>query len=117
MTANPTPLDGKAILDGLVAGLEGVTRGPWHGSATELYGNVYDHDNSWESIAKPANIRDTAWKTNCSHIAKCDPDSIRAIAAYVAGLENSLKTEREYSKKLSVLMAKIAAEEAEYDED
>jgi hypothetical protein len=42
---------------------------------------------------------------------------LRAIAAYVEGLENSLKTECEYSKKLSVLMAKIAAEEAEYDED
>ena len=98
--------EGKAILDAIVAGLDGVTPGPWrfhphYKISGGGYGKIADSPTPHRYLGstimavgyKGAEV-DDYWlsikDTNAAHIARCDPDSIRSIAAYVAELERQV---------------------------
>ena len=80
--------EGKTILDAIVAGLDGVTPGPWrhnrvHDNAGVVHGDEIFRDGNRELV-----VDDVVKDLDAAHIARCDPDSISAIAAYVAELQS-----------------------------
>lgn len=111
MTDHP----GKAALAAIVERLDGVTRGPWFSDgeisgggngnfrAYAIYGpnlsygspaSICDTHNAGEILIKndweEDMPRDEQGRVNMDHIARCDPDTMRAIAAYAAELEARL---------------------------
>lgn len=88
----------KDKLAAIVAGLDEATPGPWFegdhwvfvqpstGEPTHPLENIFDHD-------KP--------QANAAHIARCDPDTMREIAAYAADLRSALE---ECQKALSMMI-------------
>jgi hypothetical protein len=68
----------------LIVGCEGVTPGPWEGSGT-LVGIYIEGRREWTLVAKTEKGREfpLEYRRNTSHIARCDPDTIRALATEV----------------------------------
>lgn len=92
---------GKEVLRQIIEGLGGVTPGPWYEDgrhvfidtrspvccgrgALECCGNP-DFEGDYYAIAEGG-------KKNIPHIARCHPDAIRAIAAYVDELRAALES-------------------------
>jgi hypothetical protein len=76
--------NGKAILDGLVTGLESVTPGPY-----ATLGDEWVIGPDGQTLCQGYDFEMTPADTR--HFARCDPDSIRAISTYVAALEARLE--------------------------
>ncbi len=97
--------DIRKNLKDMVAGLEGVTPGPWHemhakrdtGSMITRVGADPDDTVIARAFDRPE--YGELGKVNAAHIARCSPDTIRAIAAHVAEQEAEIFRQRE-SKKL-----------------
>ena len=81
---------GKQKLDELVAGLDGVTPGPWKFSPWHV-----EEDNPCVRVVNGGWIlANTSSDNNAAHIARCDPDTIRSISdAYKAMEERAEKAE------------------------
>lgn len=85
---------GRKAIEELVAGLEGVTPGPWliesdyHGEEYEIYPQKDGPPpiGRWAEIFTVKDWHDDA-EANAKHLSRCSPDNIRAIAAYVRQLE------------------------------
>ena len=71
-------------LKALIDGCDGVTPGPWDGSGT-LVGIYIEGRREWTLVAKTEKGREfpLEYRRNTSHIARCDPDTIRALATEV----------------------------------
>lgn len=98
----------KHLLDQIVRGLDGVTAGPWVVKETTVNGIGYG--GHWLEVADEnqdicisgsggaksytQRVVDTQQhddnEANLRHFARCDPDAIREIAAYVRDLEERL---------------------------
>ena len=85
--------DAKALLSEIEAGLEGVTPGPWSVGdrfITAQDGPISDLDYWYVGHRvddDPANLDLSVINRNAAHVARCDPDTMRAIIAYVRELE------------------------------
>lgn len=89
----------KAALADIVAGLDRVTPGPWQYQNGCSWTRVGAPHSSFSdgSVLAPTIARDghpdltcgpgQNLEKNLQHIARCDPDTMSAIAAYVADLE------------------------------
>jgi len=101
MTPSPA---GKQKLAEIVAGLDGVTPGPWlpiytgdaAGSMWEVRQKDTDPTNKhhWPArvAASVVGIRYTDNHPNADHFARCDPASIRSILDYVQMVEQERDT-------------------------
>jgi hypothetical protein len=69
-------MTGKEALDAIIAGLDGVTPGRWF---------------DWESMEWLVEPQKLLSSEAATLIARCDPDAMRAIAAYVAEVEDKLE--------------------------
>jgi hypothetical protein len=71
-------------LKALIDGCEGVTPGPWESSGT-LVGTYIEGRREFTLVAKTEIGREfpLEYRRNTSHIARCDPDTIRALATEV----------------------------------
>lgn len=73
---------GKQKLDELVAGLDGVTPGPWH---VDSMGRIYYRPNPLTKYVI-AEMESSNGITE-RHIVRCDPDTIRSISEAFKALE------------------------------
>ena len=73
---------GKQKLEELVAGLEGVTPGPWYADRVFVRDDNDDHT--------VAECPDGPSYANAAHIARCDPDTIRSISDAYKAMEEQL---------------------------
>lgn len=102
--------DARAKLAAIIAGLEGVTPGPWSIAAdTFPTGDDPDYDERFlmapdesgdHSIASFRHGCEEASEhgardANASHVARCDPDTMRALAALVASQDAEISRLRE----------------------
>lgn len=111
--------DGETVLKEMVDGLKGVSGGPWDHDETPgengegHYSSSKLIDSEGQTIADATNV-DVSWlefdcpgdnlgngqyvdmlaHENFKHFARCSPDNIRAIAAYVS----TLKSERDAAR-------------------
>ena len=71
-------------LKALTEGCEGVTPGPWEGSGT-FVGIYIEGRREWTLVAKTEKGREfpLEYRRNTSHIARCGPVTIRAVASEV----------------------------------
>ncbi len=79
-------------LKALIDGCEGVTPGPWEGSGT-LVGIYIEGRREWTLVAKTEKGREfpLEYRRNTSHIARCDPATIRALASEVLESREAMK--------------------------
>lgn len=96
-------MDGKKKLEELVAGLDGVTPGPWSpfidDSGDEWTGwplSISADSITDKTVVRPGGFYPYRWDTktsqheavaNAAHIARCDPDTIRSISDAYKALE------------------------------
>lgn len=96
-------MTGKTLMEELVAGLEGVTPGPWSVDGYSTDAVIYmpvgeDHVSKWRHLTK-CGAAGGHWRQNAAHIARCSPDAILSISEYVRTLQEEndrLKREREW---------------------
>lgn len=117
-------IEGKVLLAEIIAGLDGVTEGPWISK---------DHTTAF-FVATPkrkkAAIRVTyggnadnapLWGTNemmvadAGHIARCDPDTMRSISSYVSSLEACVAALHPDPRIIAMREALVAFTEAFYE--
>lgn len=75
----------KHLLDQIVRGLDGVTAGPWDIKEETGWDEAWC---DWHDVG-PFSLMGPKADANSKHIARCSPDAIREIAAYVRELEQS----------------------------
>lgn len=113
----------KARLDEMLAGLEGVTPGPWW--SDEDGGDefrAYAVFGPYERYGKPSSICDThnagevvleqedgkPWdeqgRKNLTHIARCDPDTMRSIITELLELRSLRSTEGKEEEPVAYLI-------------
>jgi len=68
----------------MLAGLQGVTPGPWEVHAGKLEGHPYCFVTDGKS-----NLADEVAPQEAEHIARCDPDTIRAMVSELLALRRS----------------------------
>lgn len=97
-------MDGKKKLEELVAGLDGVTPGPWSpfidDSSGEWTGwplSINADRITDKTVVRPGGFYPYSWdaKTsqheavaNANHLARCDPDTIRSISDAFKAMED-----------------------------
>ena len=103
-----------------LADLDGVTPGPWHSYQTTIHGNKYG--GHWVAVSDPAQLIQISGsggarsftqrvvdtqdhddnEANAAHIARCDPDTIRALIALaqegLAGRERKFRLNERVTK-------------------
>ncbi|ANK73769.1 hypothetical protein FA04_14755 [Ensifer adhaerens] len=111
----------KHLLSEIVAGLDGVTEGPWVASGvTSVIGGTRFMFINKEPLGELVRIclPDRPIKgfgstvRDQKHIARCDPDSLRAIAAYVGRLEKALERISSPTQSTDLLWWQIEARAA-----
>ncbi len=85
---------GKTALDQIMAGLDGVTEGLCErefqgGRGSWIKRRGSEGDAEWCALA--CGLHDTVANANAAHIARCDPDTMRDIAAYAAVMREALE--------------------------
>lgn len=111
-----TQTDGEAVLKEMVDGLEGVTPGPWdwlmsgliRALRDDLAGPLFEvrvPHKKYQRLTK-THVQEVS---NGQHIARCSPDNVRAIAAYVdhlqSALKESIRLQGEYASEVERLKA------------
>lgn len=84
MTAISEELSDEKLSE-MLAGLEGVTPGPWDtgaGLVRSIDGDeaipIFEGRDPWKKHRRTSTVVRQAWH-NLHHIARCDPDTIRAL--------------------------------------
>lgn len=80
---------GKSALAAIVAGLHRVTPGPWRTSLPDDTEIIAEDGTTVARTGEPEAYKENfeAMEADAAHIARCDPDSLRAVSAYVEALE------------------------------
>ncbi len=94
---------GKKALEELVAGLDGVTPGPWEPMPLETWEGGFDFFAGEDgAFVFPLDLE----PGDIAHIARCSPDRIRAIATDFAALEARATAAEERVKELEAKLQK-----------